>query len=195
MQKISDYISGIQVPALPEELEGTQPFSKILVEDYGYPKDHIITRPQFRTRKSPSDERGTYPVDIAVFNSPVKNSDSLEIIVECKRKDEKSGIKELKKYLELSQAKIGVWFNSSSSYIIQKIITEKGVDFTELPALPKFGQGVEDIGKHNKEGLIVTHNLKVIFNSIRSYIAGNSVGTQRDERIASNMINLSLIHI
>ena len=122
MEKIVDFISGKLIPSSPEEIEGTQPFSKILVEDYGYPKDHIITRPQFRTRKSPSDERGTYPVDIAVFNSANKTSSNLEMIVECKRKDEKGGIKELKKYLELSSAKIGIWFNSSNSLFIQKII-------------------------------------------------------------------------
>ena len=195
MEKIVDFISGELINSSPEELEGTQPFSKILVEDYGYPKDHIITRPQFRTRKSPSDERGTYPVDIAVFNSANKTSSNLEMIVECKRKDEKGGIKELKKYLELSSAKIGVWFNSSNSLFIQKIITDKGVDFKELPALPKFGQDIEDIGKQTKENLVATHNLKAIFNSIRNYIAGNSAGTQRDERIASNMINLIFVKI
>lgn len=36
--KIIDYISGIEVEAKPEEIEAVQPFSKTLVEDYGYPK-------------------------------------------------------------------------------------------------------------------------------------------------------------
>lgn len=35
--KIIDYISGQMVEAGPEEVETTQPFSKLLVEDYGYP--------------------------------------------------------------------------------------------------------------------------------------------------------------
>ena len=95
----------------------------------------------------------------------------------------------------MPSAKIGVWFNSSNSLFIQKIVTDRGIDFKELPALPKFGQGIEDIGKQTKENLVATHNLKAVFNSIRSYIAGNSVGTQRDERIASNMINLIFVKI
>lgn len=37
---IFDYISGIQVKETPEEIEAVQPFSKILVDDYGYPKKH-----------------------------------------------------------------------------------------------------------------------------------------------------------
>ena len=32
-EKIIDYISGIEINALPEEVESTQVFSKILVED------------------------------------------------------------------------------------------------------------------------------------------------------------------
>ena len=36
---IKDYISGISVKATHEEIESVQVFSKILVEDYGYPKE------------------------------------------------------------------------------------------------------------------------------------------------------------
>ena len=54
---IIDYISGTQVKASPEEVEATQVFSKILVEDYGYPKEHIQTRPQFHVKVRPSDTK------------------------------------------------------------------------------------------------------------------------------------------
>ena len=37
-EKIIDYISGIEVNATPEEVSAVQPFSRILVEDYEYPK-------------------------------------------------------------------------------------------------------------------------------------------------------------
>ena len=40
-EKIVDYISGIEISATPEEIEATQVFSKLLIEDYGYPKAHI----------------------------------------------------------------------------------------------------------------------------------------------------------
>jgi len=36
-----DFISGEEVKATPEEVEAVQIFSKQLVEDYGYPKEHI----------------------------------------------------------------------------------------------------------------------------------------------------------
>ena len=114
MSKITDFISGLEINAGPEEIEATQPFSKILVEDYGYPKNLIQTRPQYRTSKRPSDEIGSYPVDIAIFKNKKKSEDSLYIIVECKHKDEKTGLKELKKYLSLSSAVLGVWYNGKS---------------------------------------------------------------------------------
>lgn len=56
-EKIIDYISGIEVSATPEEVEATQVFSKLLVEDYGYPKEQIQTRPQFRVKARPSDTK------------------------------------------------------------------------------------------------------------------------------------------
>jgi len=42
---IIDFISGLQVKENPEEIDAVQPFSKILVDDYGYPKSYIHTRP------------------------------------------------------------------------------------------------------------------------------------------------------
>ena len=45
---IEDYISGLYVKGTPEEVDAVQVFSRRLVEDYGYPKNLIQTRPQFR---------------------------------------------------------------------------------------------------------------------------------------------------
>lgn len=84
-EKLIDYISGIEIPATPEEIDATQVFSRILVEDYGYPKDHIQTRPQFRVKARPSDTKKEYPVDIAVFTSSEHNDSSLYIVVEAKK--------------------------------------------------------------------------------------------------------------
>jgi len=60
--KIIDYISGIEVIATPEETEAVQVFSRQLVEDYGYQKEQIQTRPQFRVKARPSDTKKEYPI-------------------------------------------------------------------------------------------------------------------------------------
>ena len=44
---IKDYISGIEINETPEEIEAVQPYLKILVEDYNYPKDLIKSRIHF----------------------------------------------------------------------------------------------------------------------------------------------------
>src|SRR5690349_25172284 len=76
-QFVSDYISGTQVRATAEELDAVQVFARRLVEDYGYAKSQIQTRPQYRVRLRPSDEDKSYPVDIAVFQSQKKTEDEL----------------------------------------------------------------------------------------------------------------------
>ena len=76
-QQIEDFISGQIIKATPEEIEAVQVFSKILVEDYGYPKENIKTRPQHRVKARPSDTTKEYPIDIGVFSGPSKKDEEL----------------------------------------------------------------------------------------------------------------------
>lgn len=69
-----DYISGQLVKEGPEEVNAVQIYSRILVEDYGYPKSHIQTHPQFKVKASPSDTDYKYPVDIVVFKRRTKKT-------------------------------------------------------------------------------------------------------------------------
>lgn len=188
---IIDYISGVQVKASPEELEATQVFSKILVEDYGYPKTQIQTRPQFHVKVRPSDTKKEYPVDIAVFSDTEKTDDSIYLIVECKKKNRKDGRTQLENYLTLSKANLGVWFNGEERFYLLKQNTDDGrVLFKEIPNIPKFGERLEDIGAIKRGDLIVTHNLKSTFKAIRNYLAANAIGATRDEVLAQQLINL-----
>ena len=188
---IIDFISGQQVKASPEEVEATQVFSKILVEDYGYPKTQIQTRPQFHVKVRPSDTKKEYPVDIAVFTDSERTDDSIYLIVECKKKNRKDGRTQLENYLTLSKANLGVWFNGEERFYLLKQNTEDGrVLFMEIPNIPKFGERLEDIGAIKRGDLIVTHNLKSTFKAIRNYLAANAIGATCDEVLAQQLINL-----
>lgn len=188
---VIDYISGQEVKASPEEVEATQVFSKILVEDYGYPKTQIQTRPQFHVKVRPSDTKKEYPVDIAVFSDDEKTDNSLYLLVECKKKTRKDGRTQLENYLTLSRANIGVWFNGDERFYLLKQITEDGrVLFKDIPNIPKHGERLEDIGKFKRKDLKTTHNLKTVFNAIRNYLAGNATGTTMDQTIAQQIINI-----
>ena len=192
-EKIIDYISGQLIEARPEEVNATQPFSKMLVEDYGYEKEDIITRPQFRVKRNPSDKKG-YPIDIAVFEN--KNGKrKLKMIVECKKPSVKIGdTKQLEIYLSLSDAEIGVMFNGKESIYIHKQKQGNNDIFEVIPAIPKKGEKLSEIGLYKKKNLKSTHNLKNIFNEIRGWIVANGNITD-DRTIASQMVLLILCKI
>ena len=188
---IIDFISGQQLKATPEEVEAVQVFARILVEDYGYPKEYIQTRPQFHVKVRPSDVKKEYPVDIAVFTDTERTDDSISIIVECKKKNRKDGRSQLENYMTLSKAQLGVWFNGEERLYLYKKNEENGhVVFQEIPNIPKFGESIDDIGALKRKDLIPTHNLKSTFKAIRNYLAANAVGATRDEVIAQQLINV-----
>ena len=185
-----DFISGKPVRDGPEEREAVQVFARMLVEDYGYPKAYIQTRPQYRVKVRPSDTKKKYPIDIAVFGDRKKNDDDLYIVVECKKKDRKDGKTQLQDYLRLCKASLGVWFNGQERLLLKKI--EKGgrVLFEEIPNIPLFGQRVEDVGLFRRKDLKPATNLKAVFKTMRNFLAANAVGITRDEVFAQQLINL-----
>lgn len=187
---IIDYISGIPVRNTPEESQAVQVFARILVEDYGYPKSHIQTRPQWRVKARPSDTKKEYPIDIAVFSDEHKSDDNLYIIVECKKKIRKDGRSQLEDYLRLSRATLGVWFNGEERLFLRKYEKKGKVLFDEIPNIPRYGERIEDIGKFKRKDLQKPHNLKGVFKAIRNHLAGNAVGTTRDEELARQLINI-----
>lgn len=188
---IRDFISGLPVRATPEEVEALQVFARRLVEDFGYPAEHIRTRPQFHVRQRPSDSRRSYPVDIAVFDSAEHSEAHLQVVVECKRKNRREGRQQLEIYLTLSAAEIGAWFNGNDHLYLRKAYVPGGaVVFEELPAFPRYGQRIEDIGRYRRADLLVSQALRPIFRDIRNHLAGNLTGITRDEALAQQIINL-----
>ncbi len=187
---IEDFVSGVRIKETPEEVDAVQPFSKILFYDYGYPKENIRTRPQWRIKSQPSDQTKKYPLDIAIFQGDVSD-ENLHIVVECKQKTVRDGRTQLENYLTLSNATLGVWFNGLDAPIyIQKIIKNDGVYFKEIPNIPRYGEHIDEIGNFRRKDLKPAHNLKTIFRIIRNHLAGNAVGTTRDEELAKQIINI-----
>src|SRR6266568_7219768 len=179
---VADYISGVAVKATSEEVEAVQVFSRRLVEDYSYPKSHIQTHPQYRVRKRPSDEAKSYPVDIAVFSGEGRAEDDLFLVVECKQQNRKDGLAQLKLYLDMSPAELGVWFNGDEHVYLHKIHKRSGArEYKELPNIPRHGQRIEDIGLFKRKDLVPPSNLKAVFKDLRNHLAAITTGITRDE--------------
>ncbi len=188
---VTDYISGDSVRGTPEEIEAVQVFARRLVEDYGYTKAQIQTRPQHRVRVRPSDEEKAYPVDIAVFNSAKKTEDELFMVVECKKKDRKDGEHQLRLYMDMSAAEVGVWFNGDEHIYLRKIHHKGGKrTYDVLPNIPRRGQRIEDIGLYKRKDLVKPSNLKAVFRDLRNHLAGMTTGITRDEALAQEIINI-----
>ena len=192
-KKLVDFVSGWVVQATPEEVETTQPTSMQLVEDYGYPKEHIRTRPQHRVKSRPSDSRGEFPVDIAVFKDERCRPDDLYIVVECKRsgeEPEEDDDRQIFNYMRLSSASLGVWTNGDKREFYRKLVNDDRIDFEQIPNLPRMGETVDSIGKYLRKNLVAPKHLNVTFRAIRNHLAGNTVGTTRDEMLATQLINV-----
>jgi type I restriction enzyme M protein len=190
---VRDYVSGKWVKTgIKEHKEAVNIFSQKLVEELGYSKDQIQTIPQFRVKVSPSGQE-KYPVDIAVFRDSRKSYDNVYMLVECKQPNRKDGKKQLDIYLNLvPSVEIGVWFNGKEHLYLWKVQDPKTKRWIwkEIPALPKKGQRVQDIGLYKRKDLEKPKNLKQVFNDIRNHLAGMTTGITRDEAIAQEIINL-----
>ena len=56
--------------------------------------------------------------------------------------------------------------------------------------IPKYGERLEDVGLYKRKDLLISHNLKSVFRTVRNYLAANAVGITRDEVFAQQIINL-----
>lgn len=187
---IRDYVSGRLVQATPEELDAVQVMSRRLVEDFGYPIENLRTRPQWRVGTSPSESK-KFPIDITVFSTAKHAPEDVRIVVECKRRNRKDGTEQLKRYLDMSNGEIGIWFNGDDHWYVRKILRADGTRiFETLPNIPRYGQRVEDIGLYRKKDLVKPSNLRSVFKDIRNHLAGNAPGITRDEPLAQEVINL-----
>lgn len=188
---LKDYISGTVVRATPEERDAVQVFARRLVEDFEYPVSHVQTHPQYRVRIRPSDQPRSFPVDIAVFSSASRDEATLQMVVECKQPKRSDGIEQLKLYLDMSAAHIGVWFNGDEHVYLRKVLRDDGTrEYEELPNIPRHGQRIEDIGHFRRKDLRKPSNLRATFRDLRNYLASRARSITRDEPLARELINI-----
>lgn len=183
-----------EVPLTDEE-KVRQDYIKTLIEDYGYKKEDI--RVEYHVKRSPSDTRKSLPVDIAVL----ENGEA-KIFVETKKPSYYEGLEQLKSYMDFANVTYGVWTNGNTEEkgegrgicYIEKIINNNKIEYKEIFDIPECGfYSIKEQIK--KKELKPTNNLKTIFKQIRGFIAANSIGTTRDERILSELMSILICKI
>ncbi len=174
-----------EVKETPEEIV-RQEYIDVLTGEYGYQIEDIHL--EYPVKKSPSDKK-SYPVDICI-----KENGKEKVFIETKKADEKPnlGIIQLQNYMSLNEnVKWGIWTNGSDTLYIKKMVKNNKIDYVEVYNIPlvNFNDVSEQI-KINE--LKRSDNLKVLFKTMRAYVAAHSVGTTRDEVIARELVKIVL---
>jgi len=115
----------------------------------------------------------------------------LFMVVECKKKERKAGEHQLRLYMDMSAADVGVWFNGDEHIYLHKVHHKDGKrTYEPLPNIPRKGQRIADIGLYKRKDLKKPSNLKAVFRDLRNHLAGMTTGITRDEALAQGIINI-----
>lgn len=184
-EKLYDYITKKEIPNKPENREAKVVIEERLNKEYLYPLEEM--QPEFPIQK------GSVLIgfaDIVVFhNSTDLSQENIKVIVECKRKDRKDGIEQLKSYLAgCKSAEYGVWFNGNDITYIKRL--ERSPHWKEIPNIPRRG---EDLGLPDKSSLKEATELVKVFETCHNYIYAND-GLLKD-KVFNEILKILFIKI
>ncbi len=184
-EKLYDYITKEEIPNTPENREAKVVFEKRLHDEYGYTLEQML--PEFRIQKG-SALIG--PADIVVFHdSKDKTQDNIFIIVECKRKNRRDGVKQLKTYLAgCESADYGVWFNGDDIVYIRRL--RRAPHWKEIFNIPRSG---EKLGLPRKDSLKPATELVKVFEACHNHIYAND-GHLKDQ-VFNEMLKVLFIKL
>ena len=199
-ENVIDRASGRLILGGPEEVNATQPLLDILIEERGWNPEQIVSRPkQWRVPTSPSNKR-QWPIDIAIFESAAHRrlEEHVKILCECKRPDEKTGILQLKIYLDREpHARMGIWFNGTDYSIIFK--TKDG--YKQAPPGTRIPGPSDPLSPEDKQTTVTydqlceAPSLVPVVRRIRDRLAAQDTNVNRDEEILPDLSSLLLLKI
>ncbi len=171
-EKIRDYATGKLVVLTAEEAVRQQ-FERILIDELGYPKSHLdIEFPIQRGAKRRAEE-----ADIAVFRSDVHDQKNLYMVVETEPPGHPFD-DQVFSYVTATTAEFGVWFDgldrkrSKGAQFRWRDMATDPTKFVEIPALPAYGQNLDEIGKYEKSQLRPARSLKGVFQKMHNRLYG-----------------------
>lgn len=186
--KLYDYATGKEVKNTPEEAY-RQMFEHILIDDLGYPKEHIDIEVVLQRGSKKDAER----VDIVVYNSPIHKQENAYMIIEIETPGKKYDLQAFS-YATATLAPYCVWFagfekNSDGPYYLYRDLSKDPTKFIPIPTLPRYGETHETIGKYRKQDLKPAKALKLLFQRIQYHLYGSGP-IKREESIAIEVIKL-----
>ena len=188
---IQDYITGKQVRAYPEELV-RQELEQVLVDELGYPKERIAV--EFPIQRGSRSGRRSESADIAVFRSNKHDQKNLYIIVEAEPPGHPLD-NQLFSYVTATTAEFAVWSDglipkkSKGPRYWWRDLKKDPTTFVEIPALPRFGESLDEIGKYKKSQLSPVKNIRALFQKMHNRLYGEGP-LKREDDIAQEVIKV-----
>lgn len=185
---LKDYATGKPIKNNPEE-HFRQEFEHILIDDLGYPKEHIDIEVVLQR----GSRRNAEEVDIVVYNSPIHKQENAYIIIEIEHAGVKYDLQAFS-YVTATTAPYCVWYSgldpqSEGPFYHYRDMANAPTEFIQIPTLPRYGETYETIGKYRKNDLKPAKALKLTFQRLYNALYGSGP-IKREAEIATEIIKL-----
>lgn len=198
----------------PEQQLVVGPLVQLLV-DKGWDLGQIyFGKNEWRVPKTPSEASkrdaghsfDSFPVDIAVFESPALSGDykHLLFIIECKQPEISVGVSQLETYLSLEpHVQLGIWANNASlsaeTFFVHKIakglLPAKKMTVQDIPAI---GDDLRPTAQHITFPDLIIPSEDVLYNTfselLDDVVARDSKVTRREDQL-DQLCNLILLKL
>lgn len=169
----------------PEE-RVRQEYARILLEEYGYPRDRIVLGPAIYIGREP------YFADIVVYASAEaarsRSQGEISLVIETKKPTLSEGKGQLVSYIFASSAQGGVWTNGEDVAYYRRVDSPHPhlKDWTNIPRL---GEAWDTVGHYRKEDLRPPRDLKRVFQRCHNAIYRAGLDS---EDVALDMVRIIL---
>ena len=188
IQKIIDYATGKDLRQRPEEAF-RQLFEHILIDDLGYPREHINIEVPIQRGSNRIAEKA----DIVVFNGKKHVQEEAFIVIEIETPGKPYDLQAFS-YATATPAPYCVWFagferTSKGPFFLFRDLKNAPTKFIEIPSLPRYGETQDSIGKYRKHDLKPAKALRFLFKRIHHKLYGSGP-IKREENVAREVIKI-----
>jgi type I restriction enzyme M protein len=184
--RIVDVIDPSTTRADTPEERVRQEYARVLVEEYGYPRDRIVLGATIHIGREP------YYADIVIYGSADAALRRLQgevtLVVETKKPNLEEGKGQLVSYIFASSAQGGVWSNGEDVAYFRRVeLPEPHLqDWTNIP---RIGETWDTVGHYNKKDLRPPRDLKRVFQRCHNAIYKAGLDS---EDVALDMVRIIL---
>lgn len=186
---IRDYATSKNLVLTTEEVVRQQ-FEHILIDELGYPKEHIDV--EFVIQRG--SRRDAEEADIAIFRDSTKDQKNLYMVIEIEPPGHEFD-NQIFSYVTATTAEFAVWFDglaqkkSKGAQYRWRDLAKDPTTFIEIPAIPRYGERLDEIGKYTKAQLQPAKSLKGLFQKMHNRLYGEGP-LKREDAIAQEVIKL-----